>query len=73
MIDPAFPVPLLTNGDGVPKWPGVSKRELAAMFALSGMIAGSQGIEISAEQFGAQSVKLADSLLASLAASTEEK
>ena len=45
---------------------GLTKRELIAAMALQGMIAGSQGLNITIEQFAEQSVKLADALIKEL-------
>ena len=45
---------------------GLSKREYFAAMAMQGMIAGSQGLQITVEQFATQSLKLADALIAEL-------
>lgn len=46
--------------------PGLTKREYFAALALQSMIAGSQGLQITAKQFGDNSVELADSLIQAL-------
>ena len=45
---------------------GLTKREWFAGLALQGMIAGSQGLNITVKQFAEQSVKLAEALIAEL-------
>ncbi len=45
---------------------GLTKREYFAAMAMQGTIAGSQGLDITSEQFAAISIKLADALIAEL-------
>jgi hypothetical protein len=45
---------------------GLTKREYFACLAMQGMIAGSQGLNITIEQFAKQSTLLADALLLEL-------
>ena len=53
--------------------PGVSTRLYVATAALQGMIAGSQGLNITVEQFAEQSLKLADALIAAESLTPEPK
>ena len=63
----AFPFTTHIFSDGSHKFhPGISQREYFASTALQGMIAGSQGVKMSAPQFASQSVKLADALIKEL-------
>lgn len=48
------------------RYDGLTKREYFAAIAMQGMIAGSQGLHITVEQFASQSLKLADALIAEL-------
>lgn len=45
---------------------GLTKRELFSAMAMQGMIAGSQGLQITVKEFAEQSLKLADALLEEL-------
>lgn len=45
---------------------GLTKREWFAGLAMQGMIAGSQGLQITVKEFASQSIKLADALIAKL-------
>ena len=62
---PAYPVVNRGPDQFVAGW-GLTKREHFAGLAMQGMIAGSQGLKISTEEFAFQSVKLADALIAEL-------
>jgi len=61
----------MSKDDGYPAFPvqqyadysGMSLRDYFAANALEGMIAGSQGLAITTEQFAEQSYKLADAML----------
>lgn len=56
------------EGDHVlPRWNGgLTKREYFASDLMAGMIAGSQGLNITVKQFAEQAVKLADALIEEL-------
>lgn len=61
--NPAFP----SEAEGViTKSFGLTTREYFAAIAMEGAIAGSQGLDITAEQFALLSVKLADALIKEL-------
>lgn len=65
--DSIFPTKPRAEGEGrVEGTPGLTKREFIAALAMQGMIAGSQGLQITTEQFAEQSLKLADALIAEL-------
>lgn len=68
--DQAFPLEKDGTVQGKGKirlWtPGLTKREFFAGKALEGMIAGSQGIQITTAQFASQAVELADALITEL-------
>lgn len=67
---PAFPSGQLVSDDSYKGWTkheavnqGMSLRDWLAGQALAGMIAGSQGLDISIEKFASQSYNLADAML----------
>lgn len=61
---PAFPLPGANHRESLVN--GLSKREYFAAMAMQGMIAGSQGLDISPQEFAQSSVELADALIVEL-------
>lgn len=61
---PAFPRTGEGFGNPLYDTPGMSLRDWFAGQALAGMVAGSVGLEITTEQFGEQTYRLADAMLA---------
>lgn len=73
MINPNSPAHPTHGWSSVPeviermkKQEGLTKREWFAGLAMQGTIAGSQGLDITAQQFAEITVKLADALIAEL-------